>query len=801
MSSDGLTSAVTTAKWRAAVKTLTDSGLVNVLQGDGSVAEGEEDELRCARCGISIRFPGVSFDSARVCSICRAYALNRERIDAYFGSMRELAKILAPRVGRDRGKFDCLLLYSGGKDSTYALYQLVEIGLSLMTFTFDNGFISHKALDNISRVTKSLGVKHIIFHPTTVKSTLKDSLSRYSTPCAGCFKGLLENAVTIADENQIPFIVTGLSRGQIIQERLQWFHERNIFDPKEIDRLLEKGRLVYHQTTAFAGMPKWTHSRIETLERVHTIDFYRYTAVGKQEILSFLQTKDSKWEQPTDCGFCSTNCLINDPGIALHKQTKGYHNYEGSNAWEVRLGHVDLNRAVEELTNIIDVAGANRMLRALGVTNILISGSLDTRPAIRCMIKANVTDRQVKSHLDRQVPGWTDSVRIRYAGTIAADDQPENHEMQGSSSACRKQPGFGTSDSGGGRALVFGDLIANPHAHSIRDYVLLAFARHLTGSSVRRVLLAVLLDNPIVRAGFDRRGGDILLQEYRPLTPTTLCEINLRELPIWKHRSVVERLIVQQSSGISGSYGRSTFQAIVFERGDQLPMWVLLRGTPLLLTWSRWQRIISDLECACTDVASGKALVLERARVTGRRVGESNDQDLGRWRAEENQPVPYLPRNRLRLKNHDCRQRGAEHTSSAEALTYWAGVARSLSAPGSAVELVDFEDKLTVLDGFARDSRQLTAKATRQQYWLLPSVGVRLVPFGKATLPCGGFLEALIDPGGRWISGRAAVQLVVELGSEHRSLHVHYDDATDPDALVKALDACGLSGRKVDCDR
>ena len=36
----------------------------------------------------------------------------------------------------------CLALLSGGKDSTYVLYQLVAMGLKVLAFSLDNGFIS-----------------------------------------------------------------------------------------------------------------------------------------------------------------------------------------------------------------------------------------------------------------------------------------------------------------------------------------------------------------------------------------------------------------------------------------------------------------------------------------------------------------------------------------------------------------------------------------------------------------------------------------------------------------------------------
>ena len=53
------------------------------------------------------------------------------------------------------------MLLSGGKDSTYAMAQLVEMGVNVLAYTLDNGYISDEAKANIERVAAHLGVDHI----------------------------------------------------------------------------------------------------------------------------------------------------------------------------------------------------------------------------------------------------------------------------------------------------------------------------------------------------------------------------------------------------------------------------------------------------------------------------------------------------------------------------------------------------------------------------------------------------------------------------------------------------------------
>ena len=86
------------------------------------------------------------------------------------------------RIGARRGgrRFDCLMLYSGGKDSTYALCRLVDAGYSVRAFTLDNGFISASARDNINRVAARLGVTVDFATPPGMAAIFRDSLARFS---------------------------------------------------------------------------------------------------------------------------------------------------------------------------------------------------------------------------------------------------------------------------------------------------------------------------------------------------------------------------------------------------------------------------------------------------------------------------------------------------------------------------------------------------------------------------------------------------------------------------------------------
>jgi acyl carrier protein len=69
--------------------------------------------------------------------------------------------------------------------------------------------------------------------------------------------------------------------------------------------------------------------------------------------------------RPSDTGR-STNCLINDAGIWVHKKERGFHNYALPYSWDVRLGHKQREAALAELDDEIDEEHVRRTLSEIG---------------------------------------------------------------------------------------------------------------------------------------------------------------------------------------------------------------------------------------------------------------------------------------------------------------------------------------------------------------------------------------------------------------------------------------------------
>ena len=102
---------------------------------------------RCTRCVLPETYPEISYDDQGVCNHCRSF-----KSIVYKGE-EALRKLFEENSGS--GKWDCLVPLSGGRDSTYTLYNLVKkYGRRVLVYNYDNGFVESIAQDNIKAIAR-----------------------------------------------------------------------------------------------------------------------------------------------------------------------------------------------------------------------------------------------------------------------------------------------------------------------------------------------------------------------------------------------------------------------------------------------------------------------------------------------------------------------------------------------------------------------------------------------------------------------------------------------------------------------
>lgn len=131
-------------------------GLGKHLEEEQMLEYQEHNTRRCTRCVLPETMSFIHFDDQGVCNYCRHYKLrNKPRPTAELFELVEKYR----RINGD----DCIIPFSGGRDSCYGLHLVVkELKMKPITYTYDWGMVTDLGRRNISRMCAQLGVENII---------------------------------------------------------------------------------------------------------------------------------------------------------------------------------------------------------------------------------------------------------------------------------------------------------------------------------------------------------------------------------------------------------------------------------------------------------------------------------------------------------------------------------------------------------------------------------------------------------------------------------------------------------------
>ncbi|UWF52136.1 hypothetical protein NYP20_14685 [Pseudomonas sp. N3-W] len=183
----------------------------------------------CGTCLLTDDVEGVALDSDGICNVCRIWQgggeQRQEQQRMHF--QKDLEATL--RAAKGSGKqYDCIVSFSGGKDSCYLLHRLVvDHGLKVLAYTSDYD-IPPRTWENIRRTVKALGVDHHVHKPslTLYKRFIRHLLMNQGpkgavhTVCYFWLDIREGDLLRFALDKDIPLIFTGYSPGQPDPERM-----------------------------------------------------------------------------------------------------------------------------------------------------------------------------------------------------------------------------------------------------------------------------------------------------------------------------------------------------------------------------------------------------------------------------------------------------------------------------------------------------------------------------------------------------------------------------------------------------
>ena len=152
--------------------------------------------------------PDLFLDNEGICNACRSYE-NRAEVD-WTKRYDELQEILSKYKNKDGTNWDCIVPVSGGKDSTYQVVKMLQLGLNplcVTSTTCDLSDIGRKNIENI----KNLGVDYVEMSPNP---NIRAKLNSIGLKQVGDISwpehvGIFTIPVRAAVQYKVPLIVWG----------------------------------------------------------------------------------------------------------------------------------------------------------------------------------------------------------------------------------------------------------------------------------------------------------------------------------------------------------------------------------------------------------------------------------------------------------------------------------------------------------------------------------------------------------------------------------------------------------------
>jgi len=151
----------------------------------------------------------IQFCENDVCITCKSIKAKHELID-WKKKEDQFLQILDKY--RNKGDYDCIIPFSGGKDTTFTAYILKEkYGLRPLLVCFDHHMLRPKLLEYREQTFKRLGVDYLGFKPDwhVVKKMMRIALERKGDILWYQHNGIFAYPMQVAVKYNIPLLIWG----------------------------------------------------------------------------------------------------------------------------------------------------------------------------------------------------------------------------------------------------------------------------------------------------------------------------------------------------------------------------------------------------------------------------------------------------------------------------------------------------------------------------------------------------------------------------------------------------------------
>ncbi len=324
----------------------------------------------CKRCIMPENPPDIFFNDDGVCNICLAHDFVKKTEVIQKPLESDLIKILDKHRGKH--KYDCMVMCSGGKDSTSALYFMKKrYKLNVLAFMFDHGFETEEAISNVNKAVDILGIDLILYKSSFMKPMFEKMISTDSKAviCHPCSIWYMDLAFDTAARYDIPLIVAGWTKGQSTKQEVMSKCGCNVHAAEfkamadSTKDFLENSLSDYEQYKNFPKSMEEVLKRAKKRHKSLVISPHWFLPYGPEEYIKIIK-EELGWKAPElSYPAGSTNCTLNFISVYNSLKHFGYTHYHVEASKLIREGVITREEALEQLKlnfdkkTLQDVAG------------------------------------------------------------------------------------------------------------------------------------------------------------------------------------------------------------------------------------------------------------------------------------------------------------------------------------------------------------------------------------------------------------------------------------------------------------
>ena len=326
------------------------------------------DLKRCTKCILPETMPFIRFDDKGVCNYCHHYKFRNNP-----KPKEELFDLVKP-YRRESDQLDCIVPFSGGRDSCYGLHLIVnELKMKPVTYTYDWGMVTDLGRRNISRMCSQLGVENIIIAADISKkrANIRKNLNAWlKSPNLGMMamltagdKHFFRYVEEVKKQTGIDLNLWGVNPLEVTHFKTGFLGIPPDFEEKRVYSHGIRNQINYHgkRFKAMLDSPTYFNSSLwdtlsgeyyrsftEKQDYYHIFDYWRW---DEEEVDNVL-LNDYEWEKAVDT---STTWRIGDGSAAFYNYVyytvAGFTEHDTFRSNQIREGQISREEALERVAD------------------------------------------------------------------------------------------------------------------------------------------------------------------------------------------------------------------------------------------------------------------------------------------------------------------------------------------------------------------------------------------------------------------------------------------------------------------